>query len=64
MNGTGGVTVDGAAVTFFTGTNSYTGGTTVTGAGLRGNTDSVQGNITNSTLVTFDQTTTGTYAGT
>ena len=48
-----------------TGTNSYTGGTTIAAGGtLKGNTASLQGNITNNSgTVAFDQATTGTYAG-
>jgi len=46
-----------------TGTNTYTGGTTVSGGSIQGTTASLQGNIANSAVVALDQTTTGTYAG-
>ncbi|MBE2181718.1 MAG: autotransporter-associated beta strand repeat-containing protein [Chthoniobacterales bacterium] len=63
MSGSGSVVKDGAGTVTFSGTNSYTGGTTVAEGGLVGTTDSLQGNIANEGTVTFDQTTTGTYAG-
>ena len=46
-----------------TGANSYTGGTTVSGGILQGNTPSLQGNILNNAVVMFNQTGSGTYAG-
>ncbi len=45
------------------GTNTYTGGTTVSGGTLTGNTASLQGAITNNAAVVFDQSANGTYAG-
>ena len=45
------------------GTNTYSGGTTVTAGSLVGTTTSLQGAITNNAAVTFDQSTSGTYAG-
>jgi autotransporter-associated beta strand protein len=45
------------------GVNSYTGGTTVSAGVLQGTTDSLQGDITNSATVTFNQSTDGTYSG-
>jgi autotransporter-associated beta strand protein len=45
------------------GSNSYTGGTTVSGGRLVGTTASLQGAITNNAAVTFDMATSGTYAG-
>ncbi|WP_420422517.1 autotransporter-associated beta strand repeat-containing protein [Simkania sp.] len=54
-NGTGKVTLSGS------GPYNYSGGTTVSGGILQGNTTSLQGNITNNANVTFDQTVTGTY---
>jgi autotransporter-associated beta strand protein len=45
------------------GTNSYSGGTTVSSGTLLGSTNSIQGNIGNSGTVTFDQTFNGAYAG-
>ena len=48
-----------------TGTNSYTGGTTVTGGTLTGNTVSIpsSGGIFDASSVIFDQAFTGTYSG-
>ena len=46
-----------------TGTNTYTGGTTVSAGILQGNTDSLQGDILNNAAVVFDQEGIGTYAG-
>jgi autotransporter-associated beta strand protein len=45
------------------GTNSYKGGTLVTGGQLLGNIKGLQGNITNDAVVVFNQATAGTYAG-
>ena len=45
------------------GTNTYSGGTTVSAGSLVGTTTSLQGAITNNAAVTFDQSTSGTYAG-
>lgn len=54
----------GVSSTILTGANSYTGGTFIrTGALLTGTTTSLQGAISNEGLLTFDQATTGTYAG-
>ncbi len=47
-----------------TGTNTYGGGTTVNAGTLRGNTDSLQGNIVNHATVEFEQTEDGTFNGT
>ncbi|MFN6095697.1 MAG: beta strand repeat-containing protein [Verrucomicrobiota bacterium] len=45
-----------------TGTNTYSGGTIVSAGSLIGTTSSLQGNITNNSAVTFDQSTSGTYS--
>jgi autotransporter-associated beta strand protein len=45
------------------GSNTFTGGTTVNLGSLIGTTDSIQGAILNNANVTFNQTTPGTYAG-
>lgn len=66
ISGSGWVDVTGAssAPTVLTGANSYTGGTLVRLNGqLTGTTTSLQGNIGNDGLLTFDQSTNGTYAG-
>ena len=54
---------NGAGTTVLTGTNAYSGGTTVNAGILQGNTAGLQGNITNNASVVFDQTGDGTYAG-
>src|SRR5699024_12711293 len=46
-----------------TGNNSYTGGTTVSYGTLIGDTDSLQGSITNDAMLVFDQAGNGTYGG-
>jgi fibronectin-binding autotransporter adhesin len=63
MSGSGGVNVTGGGIYVFTGTNSYTGGTTVDSGELRGTTSSLQGGIVNNAEVTFNQNFTGSYAG-
>jgi fibronectin-binding autotransporter adhesin len=63
MSGTGALTVQGGGTLILSGTNSYAGGTTVSGGVLQGNTTSLQGNILNNASVVFDQTGSGTYAG-
>ena len=65
MSGAGSLTVQGGGTVFLSGTNSYSGGTTVAaGSGLQGNTNSLQGNIVNNGVaVSFEQTFNGTYAG-
>ncbi|MFC0686641.1 autotransporter outer membrane beta-barrel domain-containing protein [Novosphingobium clariflavum] len=63
MSGTGSFTKDGSGTVVLTGTNSYTGGTTVLDGSLVGTTASLQGDVANSGTVVFDQTTDGTYSG-
>lgn len=63
MSGTGALTKIGDGLLIMTGTNTYSGGTTVSAGGLQGDTDSLQGAITNNTFVTFDQAAAGTYSG-
>ncbi len=62
LSGGGSITQT-SGLMILTGTNSYTGGTVVTGGVLQGNTNSLQGNILNDASVVFDQNFTGTYAG-
>ncbi|TAJ38655.1 MAG: autotransporter domain-containing protein [Reyranella sp.] len=63
MSGSGGLAKLGAGTVILTGTNSYTGGTTVSGGVLQGHTTSLQGAIVNNASVVFDQASAGTYAG-
>ena len=64
ISGTGSLTKTGSGTMSLTGANTYTGGTTVSAGNLRGNTTSLQGNITNNANVTFNQVSTaGTYSG-
>jgi autotransporter family porin len=61
MSGTGPLVKEGAGVLTLTGTNTYSGGTTVSAGTLKGNTSSLQGNITNNATVNFTQSTDGAY---
>jgi fibronectin-binding autotransporter adhesin len=63
MSGSGSLTKDGAGTLTLTGANSYTGGTTITGGTLVGNTASLQGNILNHGAILFNQGAAGTYSG-
>ncbi len=63
MSGVGSLVKEGADKLTLTGANLYTGGTTVSGGILQGNTTSLQGDILNNSQVTFDQGSAGTYAG-
>ena len=64
LGGQGSLTKQGNGKLILTGDNNYSGGTTVSGGVLQGNTNSLQGDILNNATVVFDQTNTGTYAGT
>jgi autotransporter-associated beta strand protein len=61
--GSGAVVVQNAGTVVLTGSNTYTGGTTVNSGTLQGNTTSLQGSITNNGKVVFDQPSTGTFSG-
>ncbi len=63
MSGTGTLTKLGTGNVTLSGTNSYSGGTTVSAGTLTGNTTSLQGDITNNAAVIFDQTINSTYSG-
>ena len=63
ISGTGTVSQAGTGTLLLSGANTYTGGTTVSAGALQGNSDSLQGNITNNATVNFDQATAGSYAG-
>jgi fibronectin-binding autotransporter adhesin len=57
------VVKDGAGTWKLAGTNTFTGGTTVLAGKLIGNTNSLQGDITNNGTLEFDQATNATFAG-
>ena len=63
LSGTGSLLKVGSSTLTLTGANTYIGGTTVSGGILQGTTTSLQGNIQDNARVTFNQSTTGTYAG-
>ncbi len=65
LTGGGGLEKTDLGTLVLTGSNSYTSGTTVTGGTLRGNTSSLQGQISIQPAGTleFDQATNGTFAG-
>ncbi|GMV63753.1 MAG: hypothetical protein AMXMBFR74_29200 [Parvibaculum sp.] len=63
VSGTGSLEKTGAGTLTLTGANGYTGGTTVSGGTLAGNTSSLQGDIVNNASLLFDQSADGTYAG-
>ena len=63
LSGSGGLTFTGTGTTVLTGANTYTGGTTVASGTLQGNTNSLQGSVTNNGTVVFDQAATGTFTG-
>ncbi|MBV8189906.1 MAG: autotransporter-associated beta strand repeat-containing protein, partial [Alphaproteobacteria bacterium] len=63
MSGTGTLVLQGGGTFTLTGTNTYSGGTSVLAGTVVGNTTSLQGNILNDAAVVFNQATDGTYAG-
>ena len=63
ISGTGSVTKQGTGVLTLSGSNSYTGGTTVSAGSLQGDAASLQGNITDNATLIFNQAANGTYAG-
>lgn len=66
ISGTGGLVKSGSGALLLTGSNSYSGGTTLQFGSLTGDSDSLQGSIDSAsgTLLSFDQTGSGTFAGT
>ncbi|MDY0170895.1 MAG: autotransporter-associated beta strand repeat-containing protein, partial [Thermoguttaceae bacterium] len=63
ITGTGGLTKLGGGTLTLTGSNNYSGGTTVSDGILRGDTTSLRGSILNNATVVFDQTSSGSYSG-
>jgi len=63
LSGGWSLTKNGLGTLTLTGLNTYSGGTTVNAGALQGNTDSLQGNITNNATVNFNQTEDGLYVG-
>ena len=63
MTGRGSFAKQGGGTLALTGSNSFTGGTSVLDGALVGNTSSLPGNIVNDAVVVFDQARAGTYAG-
>jgi len=62
ISSTGGsLTKQGSGTLILTGPNSYSGGTSVLGGTLQGNTTSLQGDIYDTATVVFNQLTTGTF---
>ncbi|MFZ5672708.1 MAG: autotransporter domain-containing protein [Pseudomonadota bacterium] len=61
--GEGSLTKTGVGTLKLTGSNDYTGGTTVSAGTLIGDTDSLQGDILNEAELIFDQSVAGTYSG-
>jgi autotransporter-associated beta strand protein len=63
MSGSGSVTKNGAGTLTLTGLNTYTGGTTINGGTVVGSSGSLQGQITNNSLLVFNQVASATFAG-
>jgi len=64
VSGSGAFHMKGAGLVTLSGANTYSGGTLVDNGEVKGSTTSLQGGITNNAKLTFDQTTSGSYAGT
>jgi autotransporter-associated beta strand protein len=63
VSGSGALSKLGIGTLTLTGANSYSGGTIINAGTLRGDTGSLQGDITDSAALVFDQAASGTYAG-
>ena len=66
ISGSGSLAQAGTGTVILSGANSFSGGTTVTGGGLQGNTASIPGSVylaSADTNLTFNQATDGTYSG-
>lgn len=63
ISGSFSLTKTGTGTLVLDGSNSYSGGTTISAGSLEGTTSGLQGAITNNAALVFSQTTDGTYAG-
>ena len=63
MTGSGSLIKSSAGTLLLSGANTYNGGTTVSAGTLQGNSTSLQGDILNNAMVSFDQAADGVYAG-
>jgi fibronectin-binding autotransporter adhesin len=63
VSGSGSLGKGGSGTLTLTGANSYSGGTAIDGGTLQGDTDSLQGDITDNAHLVFDQGSDGTFAG-
>ncbi len=64
IGGTGGLSLTGAGLLVLSGTNNYTGGTTVSAGTLQGTASSLQGSLTDNATLVFNQVAAGTFGGT
>ena len=63
IGGTGALTKIGGGTLTLAGANTYSGGTVITAGALQGDTNSLQGNITDNAALVFNQGSDGVYAG-
>jgi autotransporter-associated beta strand protein len=63
ISGSGSLIKSGGGTLTLTGANTYSGGTTVNGGTLQGDTTTLQGDIVNNAAVSFNQTADGIYTG-
>ncbi|MEY3480634.1 MAG: hypothetical protein RIQ71_1409, partial [Verrucomicrobiota bacterium] len=61
VSGSGGLTKSGAGTATLSGVNTYSGGTLISAGTLRGDATSLQGLITNNSVIIFDQAADGAY---
>ena len=64
ISGSGSMTKQGTGILILAGTNTYSGGTTVSAGELEGDSNSLQGNILDDAAVVFNQNFNGTFNGT
>ncbi len=63
ISGSGSIKKLNVGTVVFTSKNSHTGGTIVRGGMIQGNTETLQGDIVNEAMITFDQPFPGVYSG-